>query len=581
MGAMSARPALAQMATGVQVYPSEGTWTASPHTEISFRGVTREDLGFPIVTGSMSGGHSGILSEHADGNGVSYLPDAHFVPGEVVTVRAEVLPGSEERAHTFGVVRPVAWVAAPVERETEEPEVEPREFRSRPDLRPPVIEVTTNTAQASPGYVIAAAKVAGGQNGGMIVDEEGQLIWFGLPSVTTSVINDLRVQDYQGQPVLTWSESSSPVGFGLGHFVICDTTYQRIAELQVGNGFAGGDLHEFLLTPRGSALVILYHAVEWDLTPIGGSRYGAVIDGIVQEIEVETGRVLFEWHSLDHIALHETRLPFSPDENRDHPFDYFHLNSVDEDADGNLLLSARHTFAIYKVNGDSGDVIWRLHGEQSDFTMGEGTEFAWQHDARMHANGELTLFDNHESNQNLSDEEWSRGVVLDLDEDAMTATLVREYIHPEEVLSISQANMQVLPNGNVFIGWGSAPVFSEFSPDGELVFNGRFPDGGNSYRAYRSPWTAEPVERPALAVDSGPGSTVAVYASWNGATEVASWRVLAGFAPDNLQVVSQGERTGFETEVVVETEATWIAVEALSASGAILGSSEAIETGVS
>ena len=161
------------------------------------------------------------------------------VHARLVTLQAEGLPGSEERAHTFGVVRPVARVAAPVERETGEPEVAPHDFRSRPDLRPPVIEVTTSTSEASPGYVFAAAKVGSGQNGAMIIDDDGAPVWFELPSVTTSLINDFRVQEYQGQPVLTWAKASSPVGFGLGHFVVCDSSYQRIAELQVGNGFAG------------------------------------------------------------------------------------------------------------------------------------------------------------------------------------------------------------------------------------------------------------------------------------------------------------------------------------------------------
>ncbi|HYH13320.1 MAG TPA: arylsulfotransferase family protein, partial [Thermomicrobiales bacterium] len=299
------------------------------------------------MSGSISGGHSGILKDHADGDGVSYLPDAYFIPGELVTVQVEGVPDLEEVTHNFGVVQPVPWVATPTERDTENPEVPPRAFRSRPDLRPPVMEIPTPpTDEVAPGLVMLAAMVVDGQNGAMILDDEGELIWFSLPVETTSQINDLRVQEYRGDPVLTWMEYATPIGFGLGHFVMCDSSYRHVAELQVGNGFPGGDLHEFLITPRDTALVMIYNAIEWDLSEIGGSKHGLVIDNIIQELEVETGRVLFEWHTLDHIPVHETRLAFDPADNRDHPFDYFHMNSIEEDPDGNLIISARHTFGI-------------------------------------------------------------------------------------------------------------------------------------------------------------------------------------------------------------------------------------------
>ncbi len=158
---------------------------------------------------------------------------------------------------------------------------------------------------------------------------------FGLPRITTSMVYDFRVQLYRGEPVLTWMEGSTPGGFGAGHFVIADTAYERIAEFRVGNGFSGGDLHELVLTPRGTALVIVYSTMEWDLTSIGGPMHGAVTDGVVQEIEIETGRVLFEWHSLDHVPPEETRIGYGGLDNGDRPFDYFHLNSVEEDPEGN------------------------------------------------------------------------------------------------------------------------------------------------------------------------------------------------------------------------------------------------------
>lgn len=215
----------------------------------------------------------------------------------------------------------------------------------------------------------------------------------------------------------------------------------------------------------------IYNPVLWHRSSIGGLDNVTVLDGIIQEIEIETGRVLFEWHSLDHIDLEETYI--GPPRRLGAPLDYVHINSIEVDTDGNLIISGRHTHAIYKIDRVTGEIIWRLHGKRSDFRMGPNARFAWQHDARRQLNGTLTLFDNHESGTGVGGN--SRGMVLDLDMGTMTATLTYQYIHPTAILSVSQRNMQVLPNGNLFVGWGSAPVFSEFGPEGDLRFNGRLP----------------------------------------------------------------------------------------------------------
>jgi hypothetical protein len=561
----------------VAVFPAPDTWTASPETEISFRGVVPEAIGTVRVVGSMTGGHTGYLVPHADGDGASFIPDAAFAPGEVVTVTADVpLSAAPGGGLTFGVVRPLGAVRTPPDREDANPAEMPRRFQSRPDLHPPRMEITTPAAGVDDGYIFLTTKVPDGQNGLTILDNDGELVWYGVPDLPTDMQFDLRVQQYQGQPVLTWAQGAMTTGYGFGHYVIADTAYRPIARLGVGNGFPGGDVHEFVLTSRGTALVILYHPVEWDLSAIGGSRYGKAIDNIVQELEVETGRVLYEWHSLDHVGLDEAQNDF--DVSSDNPYDYFHLNSVNETPDGDVIISARHTFAIYKLDRRTGEVIWRLNGTKSDFATSEGTAFAWQHDARVLESGELTLFDNAESDQALEATTWSRGMALALDEEVRTATLLREYVHPSEILSTSQGNMQTLPNGNAFVGWGSAPVFSEFSPDGELIFNGRFPANHNSYRAYRFPWVGQPDEPPALAVRVV-GQAAMVYASWNGATEVASWRVIAGPTPEQMEIAGEAERTGFETVIRAETVAAWYSVQALDASGAVIGTAIAIQPG--
>jgi hypothetical protein len=261
-----------------------------------------------------------------------------------------------------------------------------------------------------------------------------------------------------------------------------------------------------------------------DLSSVGGPKEGTMLDGIVQEVNIATGEVLFEWHSLDHVGLEESY--YRPPD-LEAPFDYFHINSIAVDLDDNLLVSSRRTSAVYKVDRRSGEVFWRLGGKKSDFEMGEGARFAYQHDARRHPDGTVTIFDNRGENMN----EQSRGIRLNLDEVAMTATLLREYTNPKEPFAIFQGNVQTLPPGNVFVGWGSAPYLSEFSHDGKLLFDARFPPEVESYRAFGFPWIGQPNGDPALAAERRPDDEVTLYASWNGATEVATWEVLASPHP--------------------------------------------------
>jgi hypothetical protein len=560
-------------ASGLLVFPRHGTRTASPGTEISFRGEAIADIGTVIAIGSISGSHSGVLIDHSDGLGASFVPDSPFQPDEWVTVRADIpLRPTPSGSVTFRVSIPGVPVKTPAEREVDQPTHPPQEFRSRLDLLPPVVTITDSSNEVAPGYVFVGAKVADGQTGAMIVDNRGELIWFSPLDLDVAAHNDVRAQQYRGETVLTTWEGIARQGTGFGHILLLNQQYEEVARVQVGNGYPGIDQHESLLTERGTVLAIIYNPVRWDLSPAGGSADGTALDGVVQEIDIATGRVMFEWHSLDHIALEESYGVPTDEE----PWDYVHVNSVELDAEDNFILSARHTNAVYRVERATGRVLWRLNGKRSDFKMGEGTPFAYQHDARVHANGELSLFDNAESDQSADDTAWSRGLVLLLDEEGQTATVAREYVHPTEVLSVSQGNMQLLPNGNAFVGWGSAPVFSEFDAEGNLLFNGRFPQGTNSYRAYRCEWEGRPSTPPDIAVEPGLGNNVTIYASWNGATEVRSWSVLTGTGADALEPTSSSQRTGFETTIRAEIPGSFVAVAALDADGEELGRSAAI-----
>jgi Arylsulfotransferase (ASST) len=403
----------------------------------------------------------------------------------------------------------------------------------------------------------------------MILDNDGQPVWLRLLQNEDMDVMAFRAQTYKGERVLTWWEGLH-TGYGQGQYVIFDSSYREVARFGAQNAYQG-DHHEFLITPHDTALITIYAKVAMDLSGVGGPVDGEVLDGIVQEIDIESGEALFEWHSLDHVGLEESL--YEPPPDLEAPFDYFHINSIDVYDEDHLLISARRTSALYKVDKRTGEVVWRLGGEKSDFEMGHGTRTDWQHDARRQGDGTITIFDNGGVEKDVQ----SRGIVVEVDEVDMSATLVGEYTHPNKILAATQGNLQVLPNGNVFVGWGSEPSYSEFGPDGKLLYDASFPSQVESYRAFHFPWKGQPEDRPAVVAEAGPEDRVTVYVSWNGATEVDSWQVLAGGSPDELEPAGSAPRKGFETVVTLQSGEPYVAVEAKDGSGRVLGTSEAVE----
>jgi hypothetical protein len=444
------------------------------------------------------------------------------------------------------------------------PPSDTRHFVSRPDLRPPKLTVVRRGKTAN-GSLFLAPSSGPGQRGVLIADEAGEPIWF-LPTTPHTAMN-FRTGVYHGKPVLTWWEGKAESGLGTGTHVILDDTYRVVARVPAGNG-RQSDLHEFLITPQNTGLITSYEIRDADLTSVGGPPNGKVIGGMVQEIALPSGRVLFEWKSLDHVDIAETHAAWMG-----HPLDYFHINSIDLTPDGGLLVSARNTWAVYKISRRTGEVRWRLGGKRSDFKMGKGTVFAWQHDARHQGHNRITIFDDGAMPQV---EPQSRGLVIDLDQKSGTARLVRKYVHrPNRIVSRYMGNMQALDNGNVMIGWGSEPYLTEFGPNGEIALDARLPKGGMNYRAFRLPWRAHPSVPPTAVYRFARGKGT-VYVSWNGATEVAAWRLDSGPHAGALRAGPAVARRGFETALRTTPGDKVARAVALDASGHVLGRSKAI-----
>jgi hypothetical protein len=441
-----------------------------------------------------------------------------------------------------------------------------------PDLRPPQITVLRHAAGLGPGLIVLGAKNRSPgpreQAGPLIVDDLGRPIWF-RPLPPGQVASDVRVQRYQGRPVLTWWQGTTlgGAGHGEGEGVIADSSYHVIAHVRAGHGYFA-DQHSFVLTPQGTALIEAYHQTRADLSSVGGSRDGEVYDGIVQEIDLATGRVLFEWHSLDHVPVADSYEPAPGDPNI--PYDYFHLNSVGLSSDGNLLISSRHTWTVYEVDRHTGRIIWQLGGKHSDFKLGPGARFAWQHNPMPVGSDELRIFDNESNGTPVKP--VSRVITLRLDQQHKTATLVNSIEHPARLSAPSQGNSEQLPGGNLFVGWGRLGRFSEFRPDGRLLLDAVFPPGYDSYRAYRFPWTGHPSSKPVVAArHDGPGSTVDAF--WNGATDVARWRILAGSGPSALHPVASVAWNGLDTKAHLQRRAGWVEVAGENAAGQTVATS--------
>ncbi|HEY3594768.1 MAG TPA: arylsulfotransferase family protein [Polyangiaceae bacterium] len=255
------------------------------------------------------------------------------------------------------------------------------------------------------------------------------------------------------------------------------------------------------------------------------------------------------------------------------PYDYFHINAVSVDDDHNLLVSARNTWTVYKIDRRDGHVLWRLGGKKSDFALAPGVAFAWQHDPEPVSAHSFRLFDNEAAPAVLS---HSRVVTLSYDLRNHTASLVQSIEHPDGLLAPSQGNSEALDNGDTFVNWGALGRFSEFDAAGDLLFDAAVPAGYDNYRAYRSPWQAEPDTKPTVTAQLNADGSVAVHAIWNGATEVARWIVVGGTHRRSLWPIASADWNGLDTALTVSDHARFVAVVAEDAKGRLVGRSEAI-----
>jgi EmrB/QacA subfamily drug resistance transporter len=454
-------------------------------------------------------------------------------------------------------------------------------FVSAPHLHPPIVRSDVTPLhpdqELAPGYFFLGSfyevnyPPMVGQSGPLIIDNHLRPVWF-KPVPQKDVASGLTPQTYQGKPALSyWQGVLTQTGETLsGEDVLVNQHYQRVATIKGKNGWVP-TVHE-MIVQGDNAWVTVNKNLARNLAPEGGAYNGAFIDSAVQEYNLKTGKLLYTWDALKHIPLSDSwaSLPTNG-----FPWDAYHINSIELLPHGEMLVSMRDTWAVYLVNIKTGKIIWTLGGRHSSFKLGPRAFFSWQHDVRAYPGTPLiSMMDDHCCQETgggtyVSPSAPSRGLVLKLNTQTHTASYVSQYTHGPHFDTQYMGNTQPVAGNRTVVGWGSEQNFTEYTSSGQQILDAYMPFPDITYRALLEPWVGLPLYPPSGAARTSGGRTT-VYASWNGATKVVSWKVLNGG-----KVVATAHRSGFETRIAVPSSGGTFTVQALDAGGRVLGTSKA------
>jgi hypothetical protein len=576
----SAASASTKARVAPMISPGPRTLDASARTQISIFGVPPSEIESVRVTGSVSGAHSGSLKPYSRDQGASFVLSKPLTAGERVTAVIHV-SGLKAIDDSFTVATP--GITLPVLNIPKEQPAKLQHFASDPTLMAPKITVEKGAAnlhgdifltplpspEVHPGSNNELTVNPVGPGGPEIIDPHGNVVWFDQLA-PPDVAADFRIQQYEGHNVLTWWQGGVTISaFGIGEGVIASTSYRTIKTVKAGNGYPM-DIHEFTLTPSGDALFTVYSPIMVHLPGTAAGKLSPMLDSIVQEVDIRTGLVVWEWHAYGNIPLADSYATAS----NSATYDAYHLNSIQQLPDDRLLVSARDTSAVYELDQRTGKILWTLGGKSSSFHLGPGARFHFQHDAQMLPGKEVSLFDDEAGPPFYAS--TSRAVVIALNLKRRTARLVHQYsLHTKAALAESEGSEQTLRNGGAFVGFGSTRFFSEFAPAGQLLYEASLPVDDGSYREYTFPWSATPHTKPVAAAVRALHNRIDVYASWNGATTVARWQMLSrSLGSEPWKLVRTVARHGFETETTVGVGGLAFEVRALNAAGRVLGTSK-------
>ncbi|KAJ3770405.1 ASST-domain-containing protein [Lentinula raphanica] len=452
------------------------------------------------------------------------------------------------------------------------------------------VNESANAPSLTSGYIFSAPRGASVlREGAAIYDQSGSLVWDG--SIYGQTLS-FSIVTYLGEPhIILWTGTSSSAGVGFGYDILLNSKYQLVANFTTVNiegetGTTLADFHEAQITSNNTALMTAYPINALDLTSIDGPEEGFILDSAMQELNISSNEPLFTWLASDHVNITECyNTPGTGGGSVSEAFDYFHMNSIEKDDEGNYLISSRHCWTVYYLDGTNGDILWKMGGKDSSFTMGSGTNFSWQHHARWVEKNDsyatMTLFDN-AGEFGQQQEQMSRGLYLGLNFTNMTVELLTEFLPWNQSISQSQGSVQLQPNGNFLVGFGQLPWTGEYTPEGDLLWTAQFGVGDvESYRALRYNWSGAPTDSPSIAlVTASSSNLLSAHASWNGATEIVKWELYGASDSSGTGSISlyNKTRSGFETTITVSNSYSHYAVRAIGKGNQVLGSSDFVSS---
>jgi hypothetical protein len=459
-------------------------------------------------------------------------------------------------------------------------------------FHPPHVHVCTRKAHEAHGAIFLAPIKNGaykfvGQSGALLEDQGGHVVWF-HPAAKGDDVADFQTATYDKQPVLTFwqgklaippANTTLPPGTPVkGSLFIYNDHYQKIKTIKAkGKGWVT-DFHDLVFTPptktysKGTALFLA------DKTMKGGGAPGGFEDQEIQEINLANNKLVWSWDEHKYIGAHTSHVK-PPSKG---VWDPYHANSIDIQSagglpDGHVLLSLRDTWGIYDINhANKKKFVWKLiNGKGSTYKLAKAAKFQWQHDVHFVGKHELSIFDDNCCNlQPIQKANGpARGLLLTLK--GKSATVAHQYKHANTNVILTMGSFRVIGPGHAFIGWGQAPYFSEYTKGGTMIYDAAMPKGDITYRALKSKWTGLPGTKAiGIAVKKVSGKAI-VWASWNGATKVAKWKVLAGKTKGKVnKAAGTGTKTSFETEIHASNLGPYFKVEALDSHGHVLGTSK-------
>ncbi|KIW57432.1 hypothetical protein PV05_05982 [Exophiala xenobiotica] len=456
------------------------------------------------------------------------------------------------------------------------------------DLVVPRVSTARSHSDCDNGFVfLTVGGDSAGPTGPTILNSDNELVW---KSQDYAVTTNLQVQRYKGQDYLTFWSGKKLGTKGVGVYYLLDASYNVAHQVSAVGDDTQGDLHEFKITKEDTALLTVYTTTKADLSSLGKRSNGWILDSRFQEVDIATGELLFEWRASEHFNVTESYMtnPFGG-YIRSIPFDFFHINSIDKDSQGNYIISSRHTHTVTCIS-PGGEILWILGGQRNQFTDlsgGDALDFKWQHDARWvsEEEGILSLFDNKEAGPLHVDGPYSRGMMLQLDIANRTVELLHSYVSLQQTRAPSQGSMQVIPDSDhVFVGWGHSPVFSEFLSNGTLLCEHHFGsplyhpwNRAVSYRAFRGrKWVGRPTDPPSAEIEDQ-----ILYVSWNGATEVSAWMLQGAKSADEGEIFTDldiVDKDSFEEafDLANLSEYSQFRVVALDRNDQVLGQSDVV-----